>query len=492
MPVTIEIEHVASSAAADEGVLAAVGVRPDRVPEDAPGVDDDLTTLAGFKAKVAQTLFASTEGGACLLVGLGEDPQPRDYRRIGAAVAKASSRQPEVAVDALGDLAGRARTDAAQALAEGLILGGYRFDAYRANDSVDEADGDVQLVRAAIIGAGGKRVADAVARGVAVATAIVLVRDLVNTPGGDLTPVAFAARATEAATGAGLDLDIWDLERIRTERLGGLLGVNRGSSQEARFVVLTHRPEGKPKARIALVGKGVTFDAGGLSIKSAKGMEGMKGDMAGAATVLAAMTLVPLVAPKLEVTAYLPLTDNMLGPDATRVGDVLRIRNAKTVEVLNTDAEGRLILADALSLAAEAEPDAIVDLATLTGACMVALGDRTAGVMGNRDDLRDRVLDAAEAAGELMWPLPLPDHLRRGLDSNVADVRNIGTSSYGGASTAGLFLQEFVDGHPWVHLDIAGPAFTDSAYDEHAKGGTGIGVRTLATLLANWTRLPSE
>ncbi|MGI8709670.1 MAG: leucyl aminopeptidase [Acidimicrobiales bacterium] len=483
MPVTIDVDHAATS---DGGVGALiVGVRAGHLNDAASGIDAEVAALAGFEAEVGQTLACTTEEGPRLLVGLGEQPDPMAYRRIGAAVARAARSQPSVAVDALVDLAGGDRTAAARALAEGLVLGSYHFDAYR--EPVD----DPGLSRVTIVGAGGRRVSEAVERGVAVATAMVLVRDLVNTPGGDLTPGEFATRTTDAASAAGLDVDVLDLAGIRAERLGGLLGVNRGSSQEARFVTVTHRPEGRPRGRIALVGKGVTFDSGGLSIKTAKGMETMKGDMAGAATVLAVMTLVPLVAPRLEVTAYLPLTDNMLGPDATRVGDVLRIRNGKTVEVLNTDAEGRLILADALSLAAESEPDAIIDVATLTGAAVVALGDRTAAVMGNHDALRDRVLDGAEAAGEPMWSLPLPDHLRKGLDSDVADLRNIGSAPNGGALTAGLFLQEFVADRPWVHLDIAGPAHAGTAYDEHPKGGTGFAVRTLVTVLATWTKLPA-
>ncbi|MFN8017718.1 MAG: leucyl aminopeptidase [Acidimicrobiales bacterium] len=365
------------------------------------------------------------------------------------------------------------------------MLGTYRFDAYK-----DAPDG-VRLAEVVVVGKGGKRVADAVARGAAVAEAIAFARDLVNTPGGDLVPKEFVGRVAPVAEAAGVEVEAWDLKRIRKERLGGLLGVNRGSTHEPRLLILRHVPEGRAKGRVALVGKGVTFDSGGLSIKPATSMEWMKTDMGGAAAVVAAMTLVAQVAPKVEVTAYLPLTDNMLGGDATRVGDVLRARNGKTIEVLNTDAEGRLILADALSLAAEAEPDAIVDLATLTGACMVALGDRTAGVMGNHQVLTDRVLAAASSAGEAMWPLPLPDHLRKPLDSEVADLRNIGAGPYGGALTAGLFLREFVDGVPWAHLDIAGPASASAAWDEHTKGGTGYGVRTLVELLATWSKLPA-
>ena len=333
--------------------------------------------------------------------------------------------------------------------------------------------------------------ADAVTRGAALANAMGLVRDLVNAPGGDLTPSAFADQAEEVAAEVGLEIEVLDRAAIKEAGLGGLLGVARGSSQEPRFVTLTHRPVGRPKGSVALVGKGVTFDSGGLSIKTTPGMEWMKGDMAGAATVLGVMSLVPQFAPRMLVTAYLPLTDNMLGPDATRVGDVLRTRNGKTVEVINTDAEGRLILADALALAAEADPDAIIDVATLTGACVVALGERTAGVMGNHADLQERVLDAAGAAGEDMWPLPFPPHLRKTIDSEIADLRNIGANGYGGALTAGIFLQEFVANVPWSHLDIAGPADTTTAYDENARGGTGFGVRTLVNLLTAWTKLPA-
>jgi leucyl aminopeptidase len=483
MPTTITLDHAAT--VPDEVPLTALGVRSGALAEDAPGLDEELARLAGFDGKVAQTLVAMTDAGPRLLVGLGSAPDPSTYRKIGAAVVKAASKSTAVAVDALSMLEGADRTVAAEALTQGLMLGTYRYDRYK------EPDPAPVLESATVVGKGGKRVADAVARGVALADAMVLVRDLVNTPGGDLTPKAFAQRAEEVAAEHGLDIEVWDKAAIRKAKLGGLLGVSRGSAQEPRFLTITHRPEGKPRGRVALVGKGVTFDSGGLSIKTATGMDGMKTDMAGAATCLAALSLMPLVAPRLEVTAYLPLTDNMLGPDATRVGDVLRARNGKTIEVLNTDAEGRLILADGLSLAAESGPEAIIDLATLTGACMVALGDRTAGVMGNHDALRERVLDAAEGAGEAMWPLPLPEHLRKPLDSEVADLRNIGAGPYGGALTAGIFLREFVGDTPWVHLDIAGPAGASSGYDEVAKGGTGFGVRTLAALLAGWTRLPA-
>ena len=316
-----------------------------------------------------------------------------------------------------------------------------------------------------------------------------LARDLVNQPGGTLTPTALATRAEELADLKGFDIEVLDRAAIEDEKLGGLLGVNRGSIEEPRFVKLTWDPPGKVRGTVALVGKGITFDSGGLSLKTSDSMIGMKGDMAGAAAVLAAFTALDAVQPPVRVRGYLPLTDNMPGGDATRVGDVLRIRNGTTVEVLNTDAEGRLVLADALALATEDEPDAIVDLATLTGACMVALGMKTAGLMGNHQGLLDQVQAAADAEGEPVWPLPLPPDMRTELDSEVADIKNISGKRWGGASVAGVFLQEFVgDGIPWVHLDIAGPA--DSPDDDGLtrKGGTGFGVRTLLHLLTSYRK----
>ena len=487
MPVDVSLNHLAAlPAEVPAGSLVAVAVRSGNLADDAPGLDLDLASVGGFEGKVGQLLVATTEAGLRLLVGVGETPDPTTYRRIGAAVAKRASSQEALVADLVGHLDGPDRLAAVEALTQGLILGTYRFGAYKPSADAPK------LAAITVVAKGGARAAGAVERGVAIATAMVLVRDLVNTPGGDLTPKAFAAEATKVATAAGLEIEVLDKAAIRKAKLGGLLGVNRGSAQDPRFVKITHRPDGRAKGKVALVGKGVTFDAGGLSIKTATGMEWMKTDMAGAATVLGVMSLVPTVAPRLEVTAYLPLTDNMLGPDATRVGDVLTARNGTTIEVLNTDAEGRLILADALSLAVEDEPDAIIDLATLTGAVIVALGERTAGAMGNHDALRDRVVAASDAAGEAMWPLPLPEHLRKTIDSEVADLRNIGAGPFGGALTAGIFLREFVGDVPWVHLDIAGPADTTSAWDENARGGTGYGVRTLVNTLATWSKLPTD
>jgi leucyl aminopeptidase len=372
------------------------------------------------------------------------------------------------------------RGEAARALAEGIVLASYRFTVYKSEPK------PVLLERVVVVDDGGRATTAALTTGQAVADAVCVARDLVNEPGGTLTPSVFASRADNLGRDHGFAVRVRDERAIKRARLGGLLGVNRGSVEPPRFVELSWTPA-RPKATVALVGKGITFDSGGLSLKSTEGMKTMKGDMGGAAAVLATFCALSVVKPPVKVLGYLPLTDNMPGGDATRIGDVLHIRNGTTVEVLNTDCEGRLVLADALVMASDARPDVIVDLATLTGACVVALGDKIAGLMGNDDELIERVGEAADAAGELVWHLPLPDHLRSKIDSEVADIKNVGTGRYGGALVAGLFLKEFVaDGIPWAHLDIAGPADSTENDAEIRKGGTGFGVRTLLRLLESY------
>ena len=273
---------------------------------------------------------------------------------------------------------------------------------------------------------------------------------------------------------------------MKALKLGGVLGVGQGSDQGPRFLKLTYSPAGARGKPLAFVGKGVVFDSGGLSLKTGSGMETMKCDMSGGAAVVAAMSALKALGVKQRVYGYVPLVENMPSGHAIRPGDVLRIRNGKTVEVLNTDAEGRLILADALSLASEDKPAAVIDLATLTGACVVALGEKIAGVMGNDDEWIDQVRDAADRVGERVWPLPLPTDYRKGIESPIADIKNVGPRE-GGAITAGLFLQEFVaDDLPWVHLDIAGPAFLSGEDGYLPKGGTGFGVRTLLELASTF------
>ncbi|HKA82454.1 MAG TPA: leucyl aminopeptidase [Acidimicrobiales bacterium] len=454
---------------------------------DAPApLDHAFLEGQGFEGKPGQTCV--TPGGDGLVVvavGLGDesDAGVATYRRAAAALARAAQRQQDVATDLLESVPERLdRPAVAQAIAEGIVLGAYRYTELKTDPEPS------RIASVLLVGRGGQRVGAALERGRAIAEAVCLARDLVNQPGGTLTPAAFAARAEELAASAGFSVEVLDKSAIEDQKLGGLLGVNRGSGQEPRFVRLAWEPE-RPRGTVALVGKGITFDSGGLSLKTTDSMVGMKGDMAGAAAVLATFSALDSVRPPVRVLGFLPLTDNMPGGDATRVGDVLRIRNGTTVEVLNTDAEGRLVLADALSLAGEAEPDAIVDLATLTGACMVALGTGIAGLMGNHDGFVEQVRVAADEAGEPVWPLPLPDDLRRQLDSDVADMKNVAAGRWGGALIAGLFLDRFVpEGTPWAHLDIAGPADATEEGSESRKGGTGFGVRTLLRLLSDFRK----
>jgi len=265
--------------------------------------------------------------------------------------------------------------------------------------------------------------------------------------------------------------------------LAGLLAVNRGSLEEPRFIVIHYRPARKAKKKIALIGKGITFDSGGLSLKPAKSMETMKLDMSGGAAVIGAMSRLPHLGFDVEVTGYIPTTDNLPGGNAQKPGDVIRYLNGKTIEVLNTDAEGRLILADALALAARQRPDYMINLATLTGACVVALGAQVGGIFSNHQPLADQLMRCARETGEKLWQLPLVKEYREQLKSSVADMKNIG-GAHGGAITAALILQEFVAEIPWAHLDIAGPAFTEGDTAICPKGGTGFGVRTLLKFLS--------
>jgi leucyl aminopeptidase len=444
---------------------------------------------AGFEGKAGQTLAVPTFGRlrarAAVLVGVGalDELDADGFRRAGASVARAAKRAASVAttiVELGADTPKVESADAAQAFAEGVRLGSYGFLKYKA-----DADAG-KLERVIVVGKGGARITSALERGVAVAGAVAWARDIVNEPAGAKSPAAFANAAKRVLRGTGVTVKVLSGAELKAEKLGGVLGVGQGSDNPPRFVQLTYNPSGA-KRTLALVGKGVVFDSGGLSLKTSSGMETMKTDMSGAAAVIAAMSVLRDAGVKTKVVGYVPMVENMPSGSAIRPGDVLRIRNGKTVEVLNTDAEGRLILADALSLASEDKPDAVVDLATLTGACMVALGDKVAGLMGNDNGWTDQVRAAADRASEPVWPLPLPSEYRKLLESEVADVRNISSGSYGGALTAGLFLREFVDDVPWAHLDIAGPARAGSDDGYIAKGGTGFGVRTLVELATGFT-----
>ena len=443
---------------------------------------------ADFTGKPGQTLAVPTTGAiearAALLVGVGErdDFDLEALRTAAAAVARKATKTPVVATTLLDAVPRGNRPAAATALAEGFVLGAYQFLSYK-------SDGEpTQLDEVVVSTSSGARVRAALERGRLIAEAVAWARDLVNTPAGDQAPTEFVAEAKRRLRGTGVTVQVLDVKAMETEAMGGVLGVGQGSVNPPRFLKLTYTPKGARPGVLALVGKGVVFDSGGLSIKPSSGMETMKTDMSGAAAVVGAMSAFSELGVKHKVVAYTPLVENMPSGSAIRPGDVLAMRSGTTVEVLNTDAEGRLILADALSMAADDGADAIVDLATLTGACLVALGDKIAGLMGNRDDWVDQVRGAADTVGERVWPLPLPSDMRKLLDSEVADLKNITSTGYGGTLSAGLFLQEFVGDVPWAHLDIAGPSRASSDEGYLVKGGTGFGVRTLIELATRFRK----
>ncbi len=475
--------------------LGAAGPQDPGNPSAGIDAEDDLPPEAdwrylrarGFEGKVDQVaVMPGRHGTVLFLIGLGPSSSvdANVMRRAAAVAARAAFRHQGVAcclLDAAVDTT--ARPAMAQALAEGLQLGTYQYDLYKSNPEPS------RIARVCVVSLGGKRVQGTLDVGSRIAEGVALARDLVNEPGSDLTPAVAAERIEALAAQAGLECTIWHRDQIEAERLGGLIGVNRGSTQPPVFVQLRYAPAGPARGRLGLVGKGVTFDSGGLSVKSSNQMMAMKGDMAGAAAVVGAMSVLGSVRPRCEVRAFLPFTDNMIGGGATRPGDVLRMRNDKTVEVLNTDAEGRLLLADALALATEALPDAIIDLATLTGAVETALGSKIAGLFSNNSSWAEMVSAAASRAGERLWGLPLPGDYRKNLDSDVADLRNVGKSASGGAITAALFLGEFVGpGIPWAHLDIAGTSWSTDIDGEVVKGGTGYGVRLLVELMRTFKK----
>ena len=322
-------------------------------------------------------------------------------------------------------------------------------------------------------------------RGRIVGNAINHTRQLVNEPASAIYPASFADRAERMASESGLDIEVWDEYRLSQEGCRAILAVGQGSEKPPRLVMLRHNAGPKGQAPIVLVGKGVTFDSGGLSLKSSEGMQTMKCDMAGAATVFGVMQAVAGLGLNRNIIGICGLAENMVSGASYKLGDVIETRSGKTIEILNTDAEGRVVLADALDVAVQHRPRVILDLATLTGACMVALGRDVAGLMTNDQAAVDEVTNAAEQEGELVWQLPMFDLYGDSIKSKVADIKNVGDARWGGAITAAKFLENFVDGQPWVHIDIAGPAFKDSPKPHRDAGATGALVRTLIRWLEN-------
>ena len=496
--VGIPVLRMDGAPGAFDGVPARLALGSTEVPSELPV---ELAERRGFTAEVGQTLLvASPEGPDVMFLGCGDEAALSidALRRVAATLVRQGGRSgtavlilPDGLVEGLprGEPGAAAPAPlprrAAQAVTEGALLAAYRFTTHKS----DEPSG--RIARLVVAGAGlePEVVAEGIRRGTAVADAVCFARDLVNEPPSSMSPSRLAAAVESRLSGrTGVTLEVWDEERISAEKLGGLLGVARGSAEPPRLLFASYEPADPVQVdgavpHIVLVGKGITFDSGGLSLKTPEGMTTMKTDMSGAAVVMAALSACGDLGVRVRVSAIAPVTENMPGGRATKPGDVLTIRNGRTIEVLNTDAEGRLVLADGLSLASELAPDAIVDLATLTGACVVALGRSMAGLFGNDDSLIERVRAASERAGEPTWPLPMPAQYRSDIDSDVADMKNTGKAGQAGAIAAAMLLERFVGDVPWAHLDIAGPARSDEDDGLLTKGGTGFGVRTMLELV---------
>ena len=447
-----------------------------------------LATGEKFRGKKNQSVVLTTMGKAnvsrVVLVGVGArvDATPSDLRSAGGRAVKLAqgfgATRVAVALPS-GLMSGDRSAASVQAAAEGLMLGQYRFDKYLAEDK--RSANSLTHVDLLLPDTSQTDVDAALNRARSTAAAVAQARDLVNEPAVAMTPTLLAQAAERIADQHGLGITVLGPEECRKEGMGLFLAVAQGSEEPPRFVHMTYKPA-NAKRRVVLIGKGVTFDSGGLSLKTTDGMLDMKVDMAGAAAVICAIGAVAAENLPIEVHALAACTENMLSGKAYRLGDVIRSKAGKTVEINNTDAEGRLTLADAITYALALKPDQMFDFATLTGACMVALGPHIAGVMSNDKALSDAWLEAARQAGEDMWPLPLPERLMDMLRSEIADMKNTG-ERWGGALTAGLFLKTYVGDVPWVHVDIAGPATADKDAGHMSKGGTGFAVATILTHL---------
>jgi leucyl aminopeptidase len=479
----VTVERRAPRAAGAVGVIVpARGA----VPREIPLSRAQLAAM-GFEGKSGQVASIPGRGGAVVVaVGVG-DPRALDaaaLRTVAAQMARAAASHAHLATD----LATHGRGDRAaiaQAVVEGLRLATHRYDALKGDKGATPALAHVSLVAPAAAQAALRR---GVARGTTIADAVCLARDLANMPPAYLTARMLADRAVALAGATGLRAEVFNKDQLLAMGCGGMIGVNQGSVEPPRMVRLTYAAGGRGKRpHLVLVGKGVMYDSGGISLKPSDPSHAMmKADMSGAAAVLATMASLRALGCRADVTGYLMCTDNLPSGSALKMGDVITIRNGKTVEIHNTDAEGRLILADGLSLAAEQEPDAIVDIATLTGACARALGPHMAGVMGNQQGIVDQLLAAAGRTQEKLWQLPLEREYRKMIDSYIADMKNVGGAD-AGAITAALFLDEFTDGRPWAHLDIAGPMWADADGGWLQRGATGYGTRLLIDLAEHFT-----
>lgn len=438
-----------------------------------------------FEGKLGQIAVIHTFGKIparkVILVGLGKK-EKFSLDVIRRASGSAAKRARELAANKVSStlhgagVGGLSARDCAQVIVEGTLLATYKYDKYKTTNKDDKKIDEFEIVE--IDKEKMPMIENGIKIGEIIAQSVMLARDLVNSPANELTPTLMADLASEIAKQKALDCKILDREEMEKLGMNAFLGVARGSSQPPKFIIISYRPQMECKMKIAIIGKALTFDSGGLDIKTAEGMEKMKEDMSGAAAMFGIMNALPDLKIQAEVIGIAAATENMPGGNAVKPGDILKAMNGKTIEVANTDAEGRVTLADALSYAVKEKVDEIIDLATLTGACMVALGLEASGVMGNSKKLIGEILSSAEKAGEKMWELPLFDDYKELNKSDIADIKNTG-GRWGGAITAALFLSEFVEKTPWIHIDIAGPSFSDKDNFYTPKGGTGVGVRTV-------------
>jgi leucyl aminopeptidase len=484
----------------DTDLLVIPVFEGEKVAEALPSIDKATRGEAGramssgeIKGRLYE-LFVTPADGECrakrIAIAGGGKAGDFDLERLrklasAAALAARTRRVGRVAFMLRGPLAG---ADAVQAVTEGLVLAAFSVDQYKTGERIGPPPADLAVVVAGSDGADRRALERAVERGQILGDSSNLARGFANEPSNVLTPRVFAERATEISKAAGVRVEVLDENEIARLNMGLLLGVARGSVEPPRLIVMHHEPAGAPKAPVlGLVGKGITFDTGGISIKPAEGMERMKDDMAGGAAVVCAMRAISLLKAPIRVVGIVPTTENMPGGRAMKPGDVLTGASGKTVEVINTDAEGRLILGDGLWYAQQLGATHLIDVATLTGACVVGLGKVVSGLFGRPDSWRDTVQQVAQRAGDRCWPLPLYDEYFDQIKSEIADMINSGGRA-GGACTAAIFLKEFAGTLPWAHLDIAGTAWAEETKPYQPKGPIGIAVRTLAELPFTYER----
>ncbi len=448
-----------------------------------------------FKGKTGSTLVIRTNGlipaKKIIVVGLGDKEKfdLNTIRKVGASGIRCARREKAKTVCTIlhGAGAGKIDTkDAAQALTEVSQLALYEFDKFKSKDKKEQKKEIQTLIIAETDRSKLKDIEAGIKRGSIVAKAQALARDMVTESAITMTPTKIANIARKVAKENKLKIKVLDRETCRKLGMGAFLAVAQGSNEPPKFIEIKYTPKGKPKKHVAIIGKGITFDSGGLSLKPANSMETMKDDMSGSAAVIGTMSVIKELQPDVAITMIVAATENMPGGKAYRPGDVIRAMNGKTIEVLNTDAEGRVTLADAVSYVVRQKPDEIIDLATLTGACVVALGDTANGVMTNNQKLADKIIKAGTETGERMWQLPLYDEDREKIKSDIADMINTGSKGKSGAQNGAVFIEKFVSDIPWVHIDIAGPSWIDKENEYGPKGPTGVGVRTLINYLTNY------